>query len=118
MHNHPINLFIRFLLEITAVVTFSIWGWKNGGSARYLLAIVLPVAAMAIWAIFRVPGDPGNAPVATKGIIRLLIESLFFGMATVAFFSLSNKTYSWIFLSVLVLHYVFSYERVARFLKH
>jgi hypothetical protein len=43
-----------------------------------LLGIGLPLLAMALWGTFRVPGDPGDAPVAA----RLALELVEFGAAT------------------------------------
>lgn len=118
MNDHPVNLGVRFLLEIVAVVVLSMWGWKMGGAARYVLAIGTPLVAMAVWAVFRVPGDPGNAPVAVSGLVRLLIEALIFGGAIAALFAMEYKPYAWTLLVVVVVHYAVSYDRVIRFLQH
>jgi len=50
---HPVNLGIRFLLELAAVVSMGYWGWQKGqGVMRFVLAIGIPVAAFAIWGTF------------------------------------------------------------------
>jgi F0F1-type ATP synthase assembly protein I len=116
-YNHPINLIVRFLLEIAAIVVFVRWGWKHTGVAGYVLALLLPLTAMAIWGVFRVPGDPGNAPVAISGTIRLLIEAVFFSAAIIMLFKMESKSYGFAFFGIIILHYLVSYDRVARLLQ-
>lgn len=114
--NHPINLALRFFLELAALVAYAMWGWGIGeGIFRYLLAIGLPVVLAAIWGTFRVPDDPGRAPVPVPGIIRLLYEILYFGGAVICFFEISNpgeNPWAVIFASLTVIHYFTSMDRV------
>ena len=78
MGSHPANLILRFLLEIMALISLGIWGWKQSESwFRLVLAICIPVVLAVIWGTFAVPNDPsrsGFAPVITSGFIRLMIE--------------------------------------------
>tara|TARA_B110000211_G_C14086121_1_gene556780 strand:+ start:1541 stop:1912 length:372 start_codon:yes stop_codon:yes gene_type:complete len=117
MGSHPINLGLRFLLELAALISIGMWGWKQSPSSiiQFSLAIFLPVIAAAIWGIFAVPDDPsrsGSAPIPTLGFIRLLIE---FTIFTVAFFALQNlgheKT-SWVLGILTIIHYSISYDRI------
>jgi hypothetical protein len=63
MGYHPINLALRFLLELAALYFIGRWGWvQYDGIWRYILAIGLPLVAATIWGVFRVPDD-GGAPV-------------------------------------------------------
>lgn len=118
MSSNPINLLVRFLLEIFALVTMSLWGWNQGeGILRYVLAIGIPLVAAAIWGTFRVPNDPKNAPVAIPGLLRLAYEVVFFGFATWALFDLDYVGLAWIGLIILILHYLLSYDRIAWLLK-
>lgn len=116
MGSHPLNLGLRFLLEITALVVSGMWGWKQQeGELKYLLALGIPILLAAIWGTFAVPEDPsrsGAAPVVTPGIIRLIIELGIFGFATWAMFQLSWSKVWWIFGSIVVLHYLISYDRI------
>lgn len=117
MNNHPINLTVKFLLEIAAIIIFAMWGWQQEGAWKYLAAIGLPLLAMTIWGVFRVPGDPGKAPIEIRGILRLFIEGIFFGTAVVALFSLGYRVYGWMLLAILVVHFIASYDRIIRLLK-
>ena len=85
MGSHPANLILRFLLEIMALISLGIWGWKQSESMfRLVLAIGIPIILAVIWGTFAVPNDPsrsGSAPVITSGFIRLMIEFGVFGFA-------------------------------------
>lgn len=117
MAGNPLNLALRFLLELAALAAIGHWGWtQHGGATRWLLAIGLPVLAAAIWGVFRVPGDPGDAPVAVPGAVRLAIEGLFFGGAVWALFAADRPAWGWIFAAVTLAHYALSYDRVAQLL--
>jgi hypothetical protein len=50
MSQNPINLAVRFLLELVGLYAFGLWGWtQHAGFLRYLLVIGLPVVAAALW---------------------------------------------------------------------
>jgi len=118
MGSHPINLALRFLLEIGALLALGAWGWqKSEGLVRFVLAFGIPAFAAALWATFRVPGDPGAAPVAVSGILRLMFELGLFAVAIWALYSIQAVTLAWIFAIVVVLHYIASYDRVLWLLK-
>ena len=117
MNDHPVNLLARFLMEIAAVVAFGLWGWEFGGALRLLWAICLPVLSMSIWTLFRVPGDPGKAPIAVRGRLRLALEALFFGAAVAALFTMDLRIQAWAFLILLLVHYAVSYDRVVRLIQ-
>ncbi len=118
MGSHPINLALRFLLEIGALLALGVWGWqKSEGWMRFVLVFGLPGLAAALWATFRVPGDPGAAPVAVPGLLRLALELGLFAIATWALYSNQAVTLAWIFATLVVLHYIASYDRVLCLLK-
>ena len=122
MGSHPINLIIRFLLEIIALITFGIWGWKESdGWFRFVLAIGIPIILAAIWGTFAVPDDPsrsGAAPIATPGVIRLAIELEFFALATWSLHDIGWIKISLAFGIIVVLHYVVSYDRIIWLMSH
>ena len=116
MGSNPINLIIRFLLEIIALVSVGMWGWKqNDGWPRFILAIGIPIILAGIWGTFAVPNDPsrsGAAPIVTPGVIRLAIELGFFALATWAFYDLGLTKVSLTFGIIVLLHYLVSYDRI------
>jgi hypothetical protein len=65
MGSNPINLVIRFLLELSALMAMGFWGWNQGkGAFRFVLAFGIPIIAALVWGVFAVPDDPsrsGNA---------------------------------------------------------
>ena len=120
MSQNPINLTVRFLLEIIALVALGAWAKaKFPGALGFVLMIVIPLLAATAWGTFNVKGDPsrsGKAPVPVPGIVRLLVEFAILGSAALALFSLS-PTYGWIFGIVTLLHYILSYDQIAWLLK-
>ena len=116
MGSHPINLAIRFLLEMAALVAVGIWGWKHSdGWLRYFLAIGIPIILAIIWGTFAVPNDPsrsGSAPIVTSGVIRLAIEFCIFAFATWSLYDMGLNKTSAAFGVIVVLHYIISYDRI------
>lgn len=119
MSNHPLNLALRFVLEVAALAAFAYWGWAWGDPWRWPLAIGIPAIAAVVWAVFRTPGDSSakdRTPVPVHGIIRLSIEMTFFGLAIVALFTAASNSRAELMgslMTVLVLsHYVMSWDRV------
>jgi hypothetical protein len=118
MGQNPINLALRFFLELAALYFIGYWGWtQHAGVLRYLLAIGLPLLAAVIWGVFRVPGDGGAPRVRVPGIVRLLIEVVFFGFAIWGLFDAGGTTAGWIFGGITLFHYLISYDRIAWLLK-
>ncbi|GLZ79849.1 hypothetical protein Afil01_46560 [Actinorhabdospora filicis] len=76
----PLMLALRLCLELIAVASFGVLGWRVTGTPwRYLLVAALPVLAMTLWGVFAVPGDPsrkGDAPVPVPGAVRILVEAV------------------------------------------
>ncbi|MBW6473506.1 MAG: YrdB family protein [Anaerolineaceae bacterium] len=61
---------------------------------------------------------PGKAPIAIPGILRLAYEFIFFGFATWALFETNDLTMGWIFLTIILIHYLISYDRILLLLKY
>ena len=116
MGSHPINLAIRFLLEVSALFSFGYWGWRSvDGWPGFALASALPVLAAVLWGVFAVPGDPsrsGSAPVAVPGILRLALELGIFALSTWALQDCGFTRASWALGIIVALHYVASYDRI------
>jgi len=116
MSAHPINLAVRFLLEVSALISSGVWGWYQSELwPRYLLAVAIPLALATIWGVFAVPNDPsrsGKAPVTTSGIPRLLIELAIFVFAVWMLYDLDYFGWSLTFGLITLIHYALSYDRV------
>jgi hypothetical protein len=121
MGSNPINLGVRLILELVALFAFGNWGWNaSDGIMRYVLAIGLPILAAAAWGIFAVVDDPsrsGNAPVPVSGAIRLVLELVFFALATFALYSVGSENWALAFATIVLVHYAVSYDRIAWLLK-
>ena len=121
MSKHPVNLAIRFALEVTAIITFAIWGLKLLDSrVSIVLAILLPLVFALLWGVFAVPDDPsrsGKTVVVTPGLIRLILELALFGAAAWMLFDLDYSTVALIFGSAVMIHYLISFDRIGWLLK-
>jgi len=118
---HPLNLTLRFILEMVALFSVGLWGWVAfSGFWPYLLIWILPAAAAFLWANFRYPDEPLH-PVEARypisGKMRLLLELSLFGFAGWAFFSIGAIKAGFSFSFLFWLHYAFSYDRVWELLK-
>jgi len=116
MGSHPANLALRFLLEITALVSVARWGFLLMDSwPRYLLLVGLPVGFAVVWGVFAVPNDPsrsGRAPVAINGSLRLLLELSVFATASCALYASGARVAAWTLAAAVLVHYALSYDRV------
>jgi hypothetical protein len=114
--SHPINLAVRFLLELSALAALAYWGWtQHAGPLRFILAIGLPLIAAVLWGTFNVRQDPsrsGRAPVPVPGLVRLALELAFFGVAAWALYAAGKAQLSLIFGLIVVVHYLVSYDRL------
>ena len=119
MNTNPLNLALRFLLEIVMLVTLGYWGWHtNSGWMQYAAALGLPIIAAVLWGVFRIQNDPKPAPIEVPGIVRLLIEWLLFGATVLALYSLGHFTWSVIVAITVKLHYIVSYDRTWAMLRN
>lgn len=122
MGSHPLNLTLRFLLELAAMGAMGYWGWtQHGGLTRWLWTIGLPVVVAVLWGTFAVPDDPsrsGHAPVPTPGTVRLLLELAVFAIGVLALIA-SQHVPAGIGLAVIVIfHYLISYDRILWLLRN
>ncbi len=116
MGSHPVNLAVRFLLELCALAVAGYWGWAvYKGRWRLLLALGLPLLLAILWGTFAVPDDPsrsGQAPVPVPGILRLILELAVFAFAAWALYTVGRPALGVILAAVVVAHYVASYDRI------
>ena len=118
---HPVNLALRFILEMVAIIYFGIWGYHQSGTGlRILLAIILPLGFAVLWGVFAVKDDPsrsGKTVVNTPGILRLLLELGLFAAASWMMLDMDYSTIALVFGAVVVIHYFLSFDRIAWLLK-
>ena len=85
-------LTLVFLDELAAMAAFGVWGWQVG-TPRWLLVVLLPLAAMAAWWLFASPkaryGGGGR---------RELVKVLVFGLATLALWDAGHPGWAITFL--------------------
>ena len=118
MSSNPINLAFRFVLELAALIAMGVWGAQKGqGVFAAVLAIGVPLIAAVLWGIFRIPNDPGRAPVAVPGIARLALETAYFAFAVWALYDIGAVALSILLGASVILHYILSYDRVARLVR-
>lgn len=74
----PVNLAVKFLLELAAFAALAYWGASTGhGAWAVLLAIAAPVAAVIVWALFCAPRARRRLPAPA----RVPLELSVFGLA-------------------------------------
>ena len=123
MAYHPLNLALRFLLELAALAAMASHGWQltDNRPLRILAAVAVPLVAASLWGVFAVPEDPsrsGAAPIPVPGVIRLPLELAFFGFAGWSLYASGAQTLGLILGAAVLVHYALSYDRIKWLLGH
>jgi hypothetical protein len=108
-HMDPVNAIGRFLLELVALYGIGRGVWE--ASENVVAVVAVAALAALVWGRFRVPDDPGPAPVAVSGVVRLVIEVVVFvaggiGLAT------AHETLTVVYSIALVAHYATTPRRL------
>jgi hypothetical protein len=108
-HMDPVNAAGRFVLELVALYGVGRGVWEASGN---LVAVVV-VAGLAafVWGRFRVPDDPGPAPVAVPGVVRLVIEMVVLIGGGVGLAAAHGRV-AVIYFGVLLVHYATTRRRL------
>ena len=108
-----LNLVLRFVLELVALVAAGTWGFVtfDNWALRLLFGFGIPVVMAAAWGVFRVPGDGGPPIIAVGGRVRLVLEGVFFAVAGGLLGAAGYSVLATIFAIVLFVHYAIGYER-------
>jgi len=118
---NPVNLALRFLLEVTALGALAWWASSlTDAWWRWLAAIAVVLLVALAWGVFAVPSDPsrgGQRIVKVPGMARLALELLVFGAGAYAFKAVGRPNLAIGFAALVAVHYAWSYERVAWLLK-
>lgn len=95
-----INLALRFLLEVAALIAVGYWGFQTGKGPffKFLLGLGAPIMIAVVWGMY---GSPA-APYPVQGILRLLLEFLIFGLAALTLYFAGHPTLAVLF-GVLVI---------------
>lgn len=113
---NPLNLALRFLLELAALGALGWWGATlSEGWLRWVLAIALPLFAAAMWGTFAVPDDPsrgGTPVVVVPGWTRLALELAFFAAAVLALRAVEQPRLALITGGLVTAHYLLSLGRI------
>ncbi|MGW4327297.1 YrdB family protein [Nocardia sp. NPDC004573] len=116
MSLNPVMLVARFLLELVAVASFGVFGWRAFEEPwNFLLAVALPVGAAVVWGTFTVPGDPsrdGRARVAVSGSTRLVIELSVLGGGALALQSAGLPHWGLTLAVLVIVYHALAYDRV------
>lgn len=113
MANNPLNLFLRFILELTALFAVGYWGWNTGdGAMAWASAILLPIVVAFLWGVFRVDDDPNPAPIRIPGTARLVLELLILYGGAASFYFADQQIWAYIFAGLITFHYLISYDRI------
>jgi len=91
------NEVLAFVVELVALAILGYWGLKAGGFA---VAIVLPVAAIILWALFAAPRARYKVPLA----VQLAVKALVFGAATLGLFWTGHPALGAAFAVVVLLN--------------
>lgn len=112
---HPLNMTLRLFLEMGTLFAYGYWGWtQHDGIWRFIWALGLIIAAAVIWGTFAVPDDPsrsGKAPVPVPGIVRLILELVFFAAGVWAFYAAGRPIWGLTLGILTIIHYGISYDR-------
>ncbi len=114
MAYHPLNLALRFVLELAMLAALARWGYRQSGGA-WIAAAALVFVAASVWGIFNVPGDPsrsGSAPVVVSGSVRLALELALFALASWALIGSGAERAGVALIVITLLHYAVSWERI------
>lgn len=113
---HPLNLAVRFLLEVAAAIgIFRLGLHLADGILAGLLAIGMVAVGIAAWGLCNVPGDAsrsGSAPVPVPGLVRLAIEIAVFATGAVGWFLTGPRWFAWTYLLAAAVHHVVSVDRL------
>jgi hypothetical protein len=91
-------LTLVFADELAAMAAFGVWGWQVG-TPRWLLVVLLPLAAMTAWWLFASP----KARYGSRGR-REIVKVLVFALAALALWDAGHHGWAIAFLvfSVIV----------------
>jgi len=99
-----LNLGVRFLLEIIALIILGYWGFQvsQGTIMKIIVGIGTPLLAAVIWGLFGAP----KATYLLTGFPFLLLEIIIFGLPAVALFFIEKQKLAFIYGLVTVINLI------------
>ena len=91
----PLNLGLRFVLELCLLVALGVWGF----SENVVLGIAAPLAAAVVWGLWIAP----KASRRLRDPARLVVELVLFGAAGAALAAADHALAAAVFLAAVVL---------------
>jgi len=99
----PLNLALKFLLELAALAAFGLWGASiASGPVAVLLAIGLPVIAAILWGTFAAPRARRRLPLRLRAPFELGV----FALAALALWGAESATWGAVFAVIAVVNAV------------
>jgi hypothetical protein len=99
----PLNLALKFLLELAAFAAFAIWGAHVGsGVAAVALAVVAPIVAVLLWGRFAAPRSAHRLPLRARAPFELGV----FALAALALLASGHAVAAAVFAALVVLNAV------------
>ena len=102
-----INLVVRFILELGALVALGYWGFHAGKTMRqkYALAMIAPITAAGIWGLFVAP----NASTDVPGAVHLTLQIAIFGAAALSLAAVGWRRWAMVFAVVALFNGILMY---------
>jgi hypothetical protein len=95
-------LSIAFLLELSALVAFTYWGFQldRGWMMKILFGIGTPILVAIIWGTFIAP----KASLPVSDLLRIVLQFILFGLAATALYYSNKGMLAVIFMFIVIIN--------------
>ncbi|MBD1382962.1 YrdB family protein [Metabacillus arenae] len=102
-----LNLFLRFILEVCALIVAGYWGVKTGNSVlmKVIFGIGAPLGIAVVWGTM---GSP-KAIIQLPATVHLILEIFVFGLPIVLLLFAGKVGLAWIYGITLIINKTFMY---------
>ena len=105
------NDVVRFVLELFAIISLSVWGFSAWPFAwNLLVGILTPLAAIALWALFRSP----RSMIPVDAFVKAVVEVIVMGGAAVVWLAMGQPIVTIVFAAVATISGVINGRREFR----
>lgn len=113
MNRGQAALVLRVVLDVAALIGVAVGGYLLAdGVLGVVFAVTFPTTAAVLWAVLRVPGDPGEAIVPVPGIVRFLLEIGLLAGAVALLIFVDRPFYGGIVAAITIAQYAAGFDRV------